>query len=224
IDLIVTALAIQKAGAGWLPLEPGLPDERLAFMLADAQPHVVLATTATEKQLRAAEPGPPTGCSTLILDDPATKQMLANLGDASRTWCDRPRPLPDHPAYLLYTSGSTGRPKGVVISRRSLSGYIAHVAGRVLDGDAAVMPLFTPVSFDLTLTTIFAPLCTGGQLYVLPEGPPEQLLAEAFSAELGATAVKLTPSHLSLLATLPAAPSCVRTAIVGGEALAPAQV
>src|SRR5690606_20081537 len=102
--------------------------------------------------------------------------------------------------------------------------YIAHVAGRVLGGDAAVMPLFTPVSFDLTLTTIFAPLCTGGRLHVVPEGPPEQVLTEAFSAEVGAPAVKLTPSHLSLLATLPAAPSRVRTAIVGGEALAPSQV
>src|SRR5690606_32943136 len=105
----------------------------------DAQPRVLLTTTASETRLRMAARIPTAECSALILDDPATGSILANLSDASPTLSpDRRAPLPDHPAYLLYTSGSTGRPKGVVISRRSLSSYIAHVAGRVLGGDAAV--------------------------------------------------------------------------------------
>src|SRR5690606_35820692 len=84
--------------------------------------------------------------------------------------------------------------------------------------------LFTPIGFDPTLTTLFVPLCRGGQIRILPQGSADQLLAEAFSAATAATAVKLTPSHIDLLAALPPAPSRVRSAIVGGEALRCAQV
>src|SRR5690606_14054004 len=116
-----------------------------------------------------------------------------------------------------------GTPKGVVVTRASIGAYVDHLA-RTLAEDAALMALFTPIGFDLTLTTLFVPLCRGGQIRILPQGSADQLLAEAFSAATAATAVKLTPSHIDLLRSLPPAPSRVRSAIVGGEALRCAQV
>ena len=80
------------------------------------------------------------------------------------------------------------------------------------------MPLFTPTVFDLTLTTIFAPLCSGGQIRVLPEKDPEALLGEIFSPSSPFRAVKLTPAHLTLLAAQGIEPgSPVALAIVGGR-------
>ena len=78
------------------------------------------------------------------------------------TDADRTSPVRgEHPAYVIYTSGSTGRPKGVAIAQRSIGHYV-EVASEVLGASVARMPLFTPAAFDLTLTTLLAPLCFGG--------------------------------------------------------------
>ena len=87
------------------------------------------------------------------------------------------------------------------------------------------MPLFTPAVFDLTLTTLFAPLCFGGQIRIIPDKNPEDALKAIFSRQATSTAVKLTPSHIALLATLPPdKTTTLETAIVGGEALTAAHV
>ena len=85
------------------------------------------------------------------------------------------------------------------------------------------MPLFTPAVFDLTLTTLFAPLCFGGQIRILP-GSADRALEEIFSSQASWTAMKLTPSHIALLAALPSRPTAIEIAIVGGEALTAAHV
>ncbi|WP_260814137.1 AMP-binding protein [Xanthomonas prunicola] len=101
IDLVVAILAVLKAGAAYLPLDPAYPTQRLAFMLDDAQPRLLL----THAALAASLPSE-TGIATLVLDE----------ADA---WTHRPIDspqrndlLPQHPAYVIYTSGSTGTPKG----------------------------------------------------------------------------------------------------------------
>ena len=135
--MIVAILATLKAGAAYLPLDPDYPAERLAFMIEDARPKRVL--TSSDVDAAAAERAP--------------------------TDADRTTPLrPHHPAYIIYTSGSTGKPKGVAISQQSIAHYIDLVGRTILGGDRARMPLFTSPVFDLTLTTIFAPLCFGGQI------------------------------------------------------------
>ena len=86
------------------------------------------------------------------------------------------------------------------------------------------MPLFTSAVFDLTLTSIFAPLCFGGQIQIIPQKNAQDAVEEIFSSKAAASAVKLTPSHIALLATLPPHETAIGTAIVGGEALTAAHV
>ncbi|MDR6977742.1 amino acid adenylation domain-containing protein/non-ribosomal peptide synthase protein (TIGR01720 family) [Streptomyces sp. 3330] len=104
-DHLAAILAVMKAGAAYLPLDPDLPGSRLAGMLDDARPVLVLATEETARAL------PATGIPVLLLDAPAD-----GLPEADPT-----PPAPGHPAYVIYTSGSTGRPKGVVVTQRALA-------------------------------------------------------------------------------------------------------
>ncbi|MFJ9351606.1 non-ribosomal peptide synthase/polyketide synthase [Streptomyces sp. NPDC101237] len=102
---IAAVLAVMKAGAAYLPLDPDLPAARLTAMLADARPALLLATSRTVEEL------PGTETPVLLLDAPA-----AGLPQAEPI-----PPGPDHPAYVIYTSGSTGRPKGVVVTQRGIA-------------------------------------------------------------------------------------------------------
>ncbi len=112
-EMLISILAVHQAGAAYLPLDPDYPAERLAFMLEDAAPALLLTTTAL-----AGRTGHP---ATVRLDDPATAATIAARPGQPPTEADRLRPLrPENPAYLIYTSGSTGTPKGVVITHRGV--------------------------------------------------------------------------------------------------------
>ncbi|EKX62562.1 putative surfactin synthetase, subunit 2 [Streptomyces ipomoeae 91-03] len=114
---LVAVLAVHKAGAAYLPLDPDAPAERTADVLADARPVLTLTTEALAETL-------PT--SALVLDFPATVERIASREAADLTDADRAgRLTPQHPAYVIYTSGSTGRPKGVVITHETL-GNLFH--------------------------------------------------------------------------------------------------
>ncbi|WP_328222227.1 non-ribosomal peptide synthetase [Streptomyces sp. NBC_00310] len=116
---LVAVLAVHKAGAAYLPLDPDAPADRTADVLDDARPVLTLTT----RELRGTLPP---DAVPLVLDDPATADRIAageatDLTDADRTADLTPR----HPAYVIYTSGSTGRPKGVVITHETL-GNLFH--------------------------------------------------------------------------------------------------
>ncbi|MFE6281176.1 amino acid adenylation domain-containing protein [Streptomyces sp. NPDC057877] len=116
---LVAVLAVHKAGAAYLPLDPDAPVERTAGVLADARPVLTLAT----RELRGALPE---AAEVLLLDDPGTAEDIAGRDASGVTDADRTAPLsPRHPAYVIYTSGSTGRPKGVVITHETL-GNLFH--------------------------------------------------------------------------------------------------
>src|SRR5690606_38543840 len=120
----------------------------------DASPRAVLSTAAMARRL-------PAGSAALCLDDAAVQARLAGRPARAPTDADRAAPLrPAHPAYVIYTSGSTGKPKGVLVTHANLAHYLDAVAGVL--GEAPVrMPLFTAATFDLTVTTLFAPLRSG---------------------------------------------------------------
>ncbi|WP_409495449.1 non-ribosomal peptide synthase/polyketide synthase [Amycolatopsis sp. cmx-11-12] len=110
-DVLLAILAVHKAGAAYLPLDPDYPAERLVAMLTDARPKLIL----TEPEL--LESLPRNEIETLVLCALVTEDRLAH----DLTDRDRVRPLsPDHPAYVIYTSGSTGTPKGVVVPHRGV--------------------------------------------------------------------------------------------------------
>ncbi|MFF2650667.1 amino acid adenylation domain-containing protein [Streptomyces sp. NPDC058045] len=204
-ELVVTLLAVLKSGAAYVPLDPAHPAERLALILADARPLILLTDRATAPAL------PPTDVPIRVLDDPATAAHPTGEDTGSR------RPLTaDHPAYVLYTSGSTGRPKGVVVTHRSVTDYLGWTR-RAYPAAAGVALLHSPVAFDLSVTALFTPLVAGGTVLLAPlEEDP------AVSARLAAapvTFLKATPSHLPLLDALPDAYSPSGELLLGGEAL-----
>ncbi|WP_206686054.1 non-ribosomal peptide synthetase [Kribbella qitaiheensis] len=141
VELLVALLAVLKAGGATVPVEPGQPAERIAVIVDDVRPVVVL-------------------------DDLADVHVVAGHPDTDLTDDDRACPLrPDHPVYAIYTSGSTGVPKGVVTTHRSLVNYLSW-AVRGYPGLAGTAALHTSVAFDGTVTTLYGPLLAGGEIQV----------------------------------------------------------
>ncbi|SDD36712.1 non-ribosomal peptide synthetase [Actinokineospora iranica] len=200
--LVVALLAILKSGAAYLPLDPDYPAERLAFMLADTAPSLVVTTDALLPRL------PDTDAPVLLLDD----DPAAGLPEHDLTDAERAAPLRlNNPAYVIYTSGSTGRPKGVVIEHRSLGAYLlwARSAYPMTAGTALV---HSPISFDLTVTALYTTLVSGGRARLAP-------LAEESAAGPRPSFVKGTPSHLALLDAAPDEVSPTGALMLGGELL-----
>lgn len=120
-------------------------------------------------------------------------------------------------AYLLFTSGSSGEPKGVPITRLGLSRYIRFAAESYTDPQRPpVAALFSALTFDLTVTSIFTPLVSGGRVVVIADDGPQGLLSIAQRPDI--TWLKATPSHLEILVRLVDADHGIRTLVVGGEA------
>ncbi|WP_246653500.1 non-ribosomal peptide synthetase [Nonomuraea guangzhouensis] len=189
--LVVALLAIMKAGGAYLPVDPGLPAERIRFMLDDVRP---VLTLAAPEDLAALE---------------AEAAMLP--ATPPETTCG-----PGNAAFVIYTSGSTGRPKGVVVEHRSLNVYLAWAA-HAYGGLAGRALVHSPVSFDLTVTGLFGPLTCGGRVQ-LADLDVDQDAAVPASPE-PPDFVKATPSHLPLLAVLPDTCSPTGQLVLGGESL-----
>ncbi|SFL93324.1 MupA/Atu3671 family FMN-dependent luciferase-like monooxygenase [Methylorubrum salsuginis] len=152
IDLVVGALAIQKAGSAYLPLDPTYPSERLAFMIEDSGVAVVL----TQRALAGSVPG--TNRALVAIEDAAgrsTERVPSGGG-------------PEDAAYVIYTSGSTGRPKGVVIEHRNVANFFAgmdeRVAGRE-DRDPVWLAV-TSLSFDIAVLELFWTLARGFEVVI----------------------------------------------------------
>ncbi|MER6085809.1 amino acid adenylation domain-containing protein, partial [Streptomyces sp. NPDC001833] len=216
--MITTILAVWKAGAAYVPLDPDYPAERLAFMLSDSGVAALVGTAATLDDLPAGR------IRTVDLDDPATTVALA----AQPPQAPERTPLPAELAYVMYTSGSTGRPKGVAVTHGGLANYITWAAGAYGMRDAAGggAPLHSSLAFDLTVTSILVPLVSGTSVVVSEPGGADGL-AELVRKPGEFGLLKAVPGHLPLLAellTAEEAAGATRRLIVGGEALPGADV
>nr|AAZ23077.1 peptide synthetase [Streptomyces fradiae] len=206
-ELITALVAVQKAGAAYVPMDAELPAERIAHMLENARPVLVLAHTATQDAL-------PEGAGPVVrLDAPAIEAALAGLDGGDCTDADRRAPATHHdPAYVVYTSGSTGTPKGVVVEQRSLAAFLVRSAARYR-GAAGTALLHGSPAFDLTVTTLFTPLIAGGCIVVADLDAPER------DAPARPDLLKVTPSHLALLDTIASWATPAADLVVGGEQL-----
>ncbi|MDT9687282.1 amino acid adenylation domain-containing protein [Streptomyces sp. P9(2023)] len=190
-ELVVSLLAVMKTGAAYLPLDADHPQDRIAYMLADAGARTVL----TNHELSAALPDAP-GVTHVLLDDPSVTAACAAL-DASDP--DLPIAL-DQAAYVIYTSGSTGRPKGVVVSHDGVGSLVATATDRIgITAESRVVQ-FASVGFDVTVWDLIMSLCVGGRIIVVPTerrvaGPA---LTE-YIARHRATHMILPPSLVSAL-------------------------
>ncbi|MFG2092754.1 amino acid adenylation domain-containing protein [Streptomyces sp. NPDC048612] len=210
--LAEAVLAVQKAGAVYLPLDPGYPAERLAAMVADAGPVLLLTTAALAGRL------PETGAvPVLLLDDAATTGACAELSGADLTDAERTAPLrPAHPAYTIFTSGTTGRPKGVVVPHAGLAAFAANQAAHYGVGEGSRALQLASPSFDVSVAELFWSLLCGGCL-VVPEGTPTGAELVAVLRERRITHLMIPPSVLAEVprAELPE----LRVMITGAEVL-----
>ena len=218
VEMMVALLAILKAGAAYLPLDPHQPKERLQYMMADAGVEVVLTSADLLDGL------PADGIDMVLVDhcerddfcDFASTNPELDGFDSSAL------------AYILYTSGSTGLPKGVCVEHHQVNHYLAHcqshyfnpASGESLAGAVVSIPL----TFDATVTSVLSPLTVGKKVVLLPEEQTELFdgLLEHLLDSNENWLFKLTPTHLQALSAMAhnrAAADNGHVVVLGGEQL-----
>jgi amino acid adenylation domain-containing protein len=204
-ELMFSIWGVLKAGATYVPIPPDFPPARVADLLKEADVRLLLSSSSLGQRL-------------------TTPVKLLEWDKIGAAVAQQATTLPaisiqaDDLAYIMFTSGSTGMPKGVMIAHRSLSNYIHYAQKQYVRPQQLCFALFTRIGFDLTVTSIFTPLISGGQLviYEEPESGPDLAILEVM-ADNAVDVIKLTPSHLELLKDKNWQHSRIRCMIVGGE-------
>ncbi|QYX31215.1 non-ribosomal peptide synthetase [Sphaerospermopsis torques-reginae] len=211
LEMVIGLLGILKAGGAYVPLDPNYPQERLTFMLEDAQISMLL----TQKQLRESLDIP--SVSNIICLDSDweiiaqqnTENLVSNL-------------VGENLAYLIYTSGSTGKPKGVMITHRAICNHMLWMQETFSFQATDKVLQKTPFSFDASVWEFYAPLLTGGQLIVAEKGGHQDsaYLLKLIS-EQQVTVLQLVPSLLQMLLEQRGIENCksLKHIFCGGEAL-----
>jgi amino acid adenylation domain-containing protein/non-ribosomal peptide synthase protein (TIGR01720 family) len=224
-NLILFILAILKTGAAYLPIDPQYPGGRIRQVLQDSGCEILISDRASggfdaPESLAVYHPAEIAGMRNAECGFRNAEGRIPQVRNP-KSEIRIPKSLIDPTAYVLYTSGSTGKPKGCEVGMRSLCNYILWANdyyGRY--GSFGKFGLYTSISFDLTVTSIFCPLTTGNPLYIYEESETlDRILQHSFRGEAGIDSIKVTPSHLRLLKEAGMTPAGVRTVIIGGEAL-----
>ncbi|WP_433661678.1 amino acid adenylation domain-containing protein [Nocardia sp. CA-128927] len=202
VEFIVAVLAVLKAGAAYLPINPAYPDDRIDYLIEDSAPLLVLGPSELAEATAAA----------------------TQLPESNPTDAERVRPLrPAHLAYVIYTSGSTGQPKGVPVPHAAIADHIAGFAAEwEMTADDRVLQSAS-VSFDASVGDIFVTLALGARLIVpKPDAFEDVRYVADLIARRGVTVLQLVPSMLSTLMLLPEMSEwrALQRVPVGGEALA----
>lgn len=204
IESVIGMLAILKAGGAYLPIDTAYPADRIAYMLQDSGCNLVLVNEKFCERIDYQ------GAIIDLHDKGIDTHKSDNPSDLNADAHDL--------AYIIYTSGSTGKPKGVMIEHRSLVNYIWWAKNVYVKEEIEVFPLYSSLAFDLTVTSIFTPLISGGLIIVYPDDEEEYVLHRIMN-DNRVTVIKLTPSHLSLLKEREFPASSVTKFIIGGEDL-----
>ncbi|OXS36792.1 non-ribosomal peptide synthetase [Streptomyces sp. XY006] len=217
-DLVVALLATLQTGAAYVPLDTGYPAARLAVMIEDAAPALVITSSGTDGRI------PATAGPVLLLDDPGLRARLADRAPGPVTDADRLAPLrPEHPAYVIFTSGSTGRPKGVVVPHAAIVNRLLWMQDTYRLGPEDRVLQKTPAGFDVSVWEFFWPLITGAALVLArPGGHRDPAHLAALIREHRVTTTHFVPSMLRVFLDDPAATGArgvLRRIVCSGEAL-----
>ncbi|HED3219812.1 TPA: amino acid adenylation domain-containing protein, partial [Raoultella ornithinolytica] len=183
VFLTLALHGIVEAGAAWLPLDTGYPDDRLRMMLEDARPTLLI--TAEDQLARFSDiPGLETLCY---------QQPLAADDDTPLALSQ-----PEHTAYIIFTSGSTGRPKGVMVGQTAIVNRLLWMQNHYPLTAGDVVAQKTPCSFDVSVWEFWWPFITGAQLVMAePEAHRDPQAMQQFFARYGVTTTHFVPSMLA---------------------------
>ncbi|MCV4289293.1 amino acid adenylation domain-containing protein, partial [Pseudomonas capsici] len=209
LEMIVGLLGILKAGAGYVPMDPAYPAERLAYLLQDSSPRAVLVQENTADVLSAV------AVPVINLDDTRLQEQSVSNPQVDST--------SSHLAYVIYTSGSTGLPKGVQVEHRNVARLFSATQSWFEFGSTDVWALFHSFAFDFSVWEIWGALMHGGELLIVPQlvsrSPQE---CYALLCEAGVTILNQTPSAFRQLIAAQGESQqshSLRQVIFGGEAL-----
>ena len=205
IEFIASILATQKLGVCYIPIDVNYPNERIEYIVNNSNAKLILTHTNTLKSVKIDKEH----LLRICVDDFDYQNETFNFDYNLKE---------DDLAYIIYTSGSTGNPKGVKISHKSLSNYICWAIKQYVHGEETNFPLFSSVAFDLTVTSIYTPLCSGNSIYIY-QNDNAQLLLEEIIKDNHVQIIKLTPGHFTLLQDLDLSNSVVCKFILGGDIL-----
>jgi amino acid adenylation domain-containing protein len=205
VDLVVAILGILKAGGAYVPLDPSLPPERVKYQLEDSKCSIVIALDRLQSLL-------PTKQVSLDADWPTISKYSVDALESGLH--------SGNLAYVIYTSGSTGHPKGVAVMHRGLSNYVLWSITAYSVAKLSGAALHTSLAVDLSVTSLWPPLCAGRKIIMIEETGLDALprsLSQGFDLGL----LKLTPTHLKAISPkqLEVATGNVETLVVGGEQL-----
>jgi surfactin family lipopeptide synthetase A len=203
LEMVVGMLGVLKAGGAYVPLDPAYPQDRLAFILQDAQVPVLLS------QQRLAEGMPRHTAYVICLD--TDWERIAQECDQNLIG----RAIPENLAYVIYTSGSTGRPNGVAIEHRSTVAFTHWAMSVFTPKDLAGVLASTSICFDLSVFEIFVPLCSSGTV-ILAENV---LHLPHLAAGKQVTLINTVPSAMAELIHSGSLPASVHTVNLAGEPL-----
>jgi nonribosomal peptide synthetase DhbF len=212
VEMVVAVLAVLKAGAAYLPVDPAYPPDRISYMLADACPVAVLTTTIAGRDL-------PAGTPRVALDAPATMVTVSALDGTDLAAGERTAALrPPSPAYVIYTSGSTGRPKGVVIEHRNLTDLVSRAGAQFSAAELSRVLAASSLSFDFSVLEILAPLACGGMAEIVPN---VFALANEIADPVRERMITAVPSAISSVISTSKVGVRARTVVLGGEVFKP---
>jgi amino acid adenylation domain-containing protein len=202
-EMIIGILGVLKAGGAYLPIDINSPENRIKLMIEDSQINIILTTSSNKKEYHPEK--------IILLDHEETysneSTNLEKISDSNSL------------AYLIYTSGTTGKPKGTLITHKNIVNYIDWASKTYLQGESMNFPLYTSISFDMTVTSIFTPLLTGNSIIIYP-GSDKDVLIERVVDDVRIGVIKATPSHLKLIRSkLIRSDTNIKRIIVGGEQL-----
>lgn len=202
---LVSMLGILKSGAAFLPIDANYPEKRIKEIIKDANPKAILSNKKVDFLNHS---------NVWIINKIEFEGEAPKINNKESDL-----------AYVIYTSGSTGKPKGVEIEHKNLNNYLEWANSYYYKPNFSYnYGFFTSLSFDLSITPVFTTLLRGDTIYILSDENIEETLKEVFVLNKNITAVKLTPSHISLLSYLNFDSTHIEHLIVGGEQLLPSQV
>nr|AKC91857.1 nonribosomal peptide synthetase [Streptomyces muensis] len=216
VDLVVAVLAVLKAGAAYLPIDPEYPPERIAHMLTDSRPTMLVTSSKAAQDLPTVS-----GTRSVCLDGPALMWSLGTSKATNPTHVDRGKAVDArHPAYVIYTSGSTGRPKGVVVPTGSVVNLLTAMGDWFPVTGKDCLLAVTTFAFDIATLELLLPLLNGARLVLTNR---ETVLESSALAEVIArhsvTIMQATPTFWNeFAANEPEALTGIRI-LTGGEAL-----